>query len=199
LGQLIHEGPNKVLDVGCGEGRTGAALKAGGQAGEVVGVEKNAAVAKIAEGLLDGVICGDVEHVGLPFAPGYFDYIVLGDVLEHLVDPWAVVGRLARLLRTQGHMIASIPNVRHWRVMLPLIIQGEWTYSEEGVLDDTHLRFFTRKSMQGLFPGPALVVKQVVPELRFLPTSRACWVNRLTFHLFEDFLTVRYVVEVEKA
>ena len=198
LTHFVHEGPNRILDVGCGEGRAGAALKAAGRAAEVVGIEKNASVAAVAGANVDRVICTDVESFELPFGPAYFDYIIFADVLEHLVDPWTVVERLAGLLRAGGYMIASIPNVRHWRVVLALLLSGEWQYSPDGVLDDTHLRFFTRKSMRRLFPAPAFVVERVVPSLAFSSASRAGRVNRFTFRLFEDFLTVRYIMAIRK-
>lgn len=198
LTHFIREGPNRILDVGCGEGRTGAALKAAGRASEVVGIEKNASVAAVAGANVDRVICTDVESFELPFGPAYFDYIILADVLEHLVDPWTVVEKLAGLLHAGGYMIASIPNVRHWRVVLALLVSGDWRYDPDGVLDDTHLRFFTKKSMRKLFPAPALVVERVVPSFTFSPASRAWRANRLTFRLFEDFLTVRYIMAIRK-
>ena len=198
LAQLIEAGPNRVLDVGCGEGRTGAALKASGRAAEVVGVEKNSVIAAIAQSHIDRVICADIEGLELPFAPGRFDYIVLADVLEHLVNPWTVVERLAELLREGGHIIASVPNVRHWRVVLPLILRGRWRYGPDGVLDDTHLRFFTRKSIVELFASSDLVLKRIVPEFRFMPKSKSNRLNRFTCALFEDFLAMRYVVDVIK-
>ena len=198
LSQFIIEGPNRILDVGCGEGRAGAALKAAGRAREVVGIEKNVTVAETARGNIDQVICADIERLALPFDKASFDYVVFGDVLEHLVDPWDTVDRLTELLREGGHIIASIPNVRYWRVVLGLILKGKWQYGSDGVLDDTHLRFFTANSMQRLFRGPTLMVKQTVSSLRFETIGRACRVNHLTFRLFEDFLTVRYILEVQK-
>lgn len=195
---FVCEGPNRILDVGCGEGRTGAALKAAGRAGQVVGIERCAPIAEIARRHVDRVVCADLESLELPFATEYFDYIIFGDVLEHLVNPWGVVELLAGHLRQGGHMIASVPNVRHWRVVLPLILRGRWRYGPDGVLDDTHLRFFTRKSIVELFASSDLVLKRIVPEFRFMPKSKSNRLNRFTCALFEEFLAMRYVVDVVK-
>ncbi len=196
--QLVENGPHKVLDVGCGEGKTGAALKACGRAQEVIGIEKNPTVAAVAKNELDQVICCDVEMTGLPVPKGHFDYIVLGDILEHLVDPWAVVVRLARCLKQRGHVVASVPNVRYWRVVLPLVLTGEWKYRSQGVLDNTHLRFFTKKGIQRLFHGSGLVVQRMVPAFRLLPKSKTCRADRLTLGLFEGFLTMRYIIDASR-
>lgn len=195
---FIGDGPNRILDAGCGEGRMGAALKAAGKAGEVIGIERCEPIAEIAKRHVDRVICDDLENVEVPFAPGYFDYIIFGDVLEHLVNPWGVVESLARHLRQGGHIIASVPNVRHWRVVLPLVLRGRWQYGPDGLLDDTHLRFFTRKSIVQLFASNDLVMDRIVPEFRFLPKSKSNRFNRVTCALFEEFLAMRYIVDVIK-
>lgn len=198
LFSFVCEGPNRILDAGCGEGRMGAALKAAGKAGEVIGIERCEPIAEIARQHIDQVICADLESLELPFAAEYFDYIIFGDVLEHLVNPWGVVESLARHLRPGGRMIASIPNVRHWRVVFPLVLRGQWRYGPDGVLDDTHLRFFTRKTVVNLFASNALVLNRVLPEFRLMPRSKSNRLNRFTCSLFEDFLAMRYVVDVVK-
>jgi len=195
---FVCEGPNRILDAGCGEGRTGAALKAAGKAGEVVGIERCEPIAEIARRHVDRVICADLESLELPFGPGRFDYIIFGDVLEHLVNPWGVVESLARHLRQGGHMIASVPNVRYWRVVFPLVLRGQWKYGPDGVLDDTHLRFFTRKAIAELFASNDLVVDRILSEFRLMPKSKSNRFNRFTCALFEDFMAMRYVVDVIK-
>ncbi len=198
LFSFVCEGPNRILDAGCGEGRTGAALKAVGKASQVVGIERCAPIAEIARRHVDQVVCADLERLEFPFTAGYFDYVILGDVLEHLVNPWGVVETLARYLRQGGHMIASIPNVRHWRVVLPLVLRGRWRYGADGVLDDAHLRFFTRKTILELFASNDLVLNRILPEFRLMPESKSNRLNRFTCALLEDFLAMRYVVDVIK-
>ena len=158
---LIPHDARTVLDVGCGAGALGAALKRRG-ASQVVGVEANPQAAAVAMGILDRVHIGDIEVLDLPYGAGTFDCIVLADVLEHLRDPWGVLRRLAPLLRAHGRLIASLPNIRHWSVLRGLL-QGEWTYLPAGILDRGHLRFFTLRSGRALLESAGLAILEVHP------------------------------------
>lgn len=132
----------RVLELGCGVGNLGRALK-DRQTCCVFGVELNPAAAEQARQHLDQVFLGDIEQLELPIQPGSLDSVVCGDVLEHLADPLAVLSRLRSLLRPQGQLLISIPNVRHHSVLGGLL-DGNWTYEPAGLLDETHLHFFTR-------------------------------------------------------
>ncbi|MCI5116479.1 MAG: class I SAM-dependent methyltransferase [Candidatus Electrothrix sp. LOE1_4_5] len=140
---------NKILEVGCANGLTGHKLKKSGIASEVIGIEINPNAAKEASRYLDHVVCGDIETLSLEeslLAQESFDYIIYGDVLEHLRDPWTQLVRLKSLLKTNGHIIISLPNIRYWSVLAPLLFKGDWHYTDAGILDRTHLRFFTKKT-----------------------------------------------------
>ncbi len=154
--RLIPPSARTVLDVGCGAGALGAALKRQGVL-QVIGVEGDPDAAEAAGKVLDRVHLGDIEALDLPYDLGTFDCIVLADILEHLRDPWGVVKRLAPLLATEGRLVASLPNVRHWSVLRGLL-DGEWTYLPAGILDRGHLRFFTLKSGRALFEAAGLQV-----------------------------------------
>ena len=117
---------------------------------EVVGLEIHAEVAEEAEKHLSRVVVGDLEAMELPFEDGYFDAMLLGDVLEHLTNPWAALRKLVRCLHPDGMIVASIPNIRNLGVIGKLL-EGSWSYEEWGILDKTHLRFFALKDMQALF------------------------------------------------
>jgi len=194
----MPNGPHRVLDVGCGMGQTGRALKDEGKAVEVVGLEKEADVAATAAAKLDRVLVVDVEKADLPLDDGYFDYIIMGDILEHLYDPWKTVSRLAQWLRQGGYMLASLPNVRYWRVLGDLVLRGQWRYRIEGVLDRTHIRFFTKRTMKGLFSSERFTVTRVMPGFQFYPASKSRFANRLTLGVFEEFLTRQYLIEAQK-
>jgi len=146
---LVPESARRVLDVGCGAGRLGEALKARQEA-EVVGIEMNEEAAAVARQRLDHVLVGDVEELTLNFEPGSFDAIVCGDILEHLREPERLLRQARKWLASEGCLIASIPNVRHHSVVCSLL-QGNWTYESAGLLDRTHLRFFTRREIEKLF------------------------------------------------
>ena len=118
-----------VLEVGCGSGATGAYLKHLGIARSVTGVEKEADPAREAAAQIDRVLCDDIETISFDNFNETFDVILLADVLEHLVDPWMTLTQLAGLLSNGGAIIASIPNVRYWRVIRDVVLKGDWHYS----------------------------------------------------------------------
>lgn len=164
--RFIGSSSQHVLDVGCGAGSMGLRLKELIPDIEVVGIELDHVAAENAKSVLAKVIIGDVEELSLPdegYGDGYFDCIVYGDILEHLKDPWAVLQRHRRCLSENGMIIASIPNVRNLRVIADLVMEGTWTYASKGILDATHLRFFTLKTAQNMVEHAGYRVVTVVP------------------------------------
>ncbi len=140
----------KVLDVGTATGYVAEVLS--GYGCQVTGIEVDPESARKAEGVCQKVVVGDVENLNLfgELEKESFDVIVFGDVLEHLKDPLHTLKRLKPFLSPEGYMVASIPNVAHGSVRLALL-QGKFQYQSLGLLDDTHLRFFTRESVEQLF------------------------------------------------
>jgi methionine biosynthesis protein MetW len=143
LRALVPTDARRVLDVGCGAGALGAALRE--ERGiEVDGLELSADVAARARERLDAVVEADLDRLDdLPFDRGSFDAMVFGDVLEHLRDPHRLLRTLRPWLADDGALVCSIPNVAHWSVVLPLLIQDRWPYADAGLLDRTHVHFFT--------------------------------------------------------
>ncbi len=148
--RYVPSGTKRLLDVGCGAGLTAHYAKQMLGVAEAVGVEYVATVAEHAAQHLDAVFVGDIEHMELPYPDGYFECILCADVLEHLRDPWEVLRRLRRLLSPDGVLIASIPNIRHLSVLAKIIFD-RFEYEPSGILDRTHLRFFTRHTIEQLF------------------------------------------------
>lgn len=155
-------GPRKarVLEVGCGTGYFGEALRAAGH--EVWGIELSRSAARIAASVLDHVFVGSVEEFleAPKFRGQTFDFITFGDVLEHLADPAAVLRACRRRLAPGGAVVASIPNVAHLAVRL-MLLEGRWEYSKLGILDETHLRFFTKASIADLFTATGFEIEAI--------------------------------------
>jgi 2-polyprenyl-3-methyl-5-hydroxy-6-metoxy-1,4-benzoquinol methylase len=154
---LVPATARRVLDVGCAEGILGRHLLERGVE-EVVGIEQVPEVAELAGKRLTRVLCGDVSTVELPAGIGTFDCIIFADVLEHLVNPTEVLRRFLPLLAPGGTIVASIPNVRH-HAILHMLAEGHWSYQDAGIMDRTHLRFFTLKEIQALFAGEGLAIQ----------------------------------------
>lgn len=193
-----------ILDVGCASGRLGAALKKR-QDCVVVGVEYEPEIANEARYLLDDVIVGDIEEKVGTLPSDYFDCIVLADVLEHLRSPEAVLQKLSRTLKDTGTIVASIPNVRHWSVLRPLL-EGDWNYEDAGILDRTHLRFFTRKSIQKLFADCGYTIREFMyttvgePSAFLQPISKILSLSGIDARtLAEEANHYQYIVTAEKA
>lgn len=148
--QFIPADAKTALDVGCSEGFFGMALK-DRQAIEVWGVEKEPAIGIRAASHLDRVLIGDVYEL-LPQLPlAYFDCIIFNDVLEHLVDPYSVLETIKKNLKPNGVVVCSIPNIRNFHALVNLVIRRQWRYTDHGVMDKTHLRFFTQESIREMF------------------------------------------------
>jgi GT2 family glycosyltransferase/Flp pilus assembly protein TadD len=123
----------------------------------VWGIEPVEHAARDARTKLDRVITSKAEDALAELPDGYFDVMVCADVLEHMQDPAAFLAQARNKLSLRGEVVASIPNVRHWSVLVDLL-EGRWDYQDAGILDRTHLRFFTRKSILELFGNAGLVV-----------------------------------------
>jgi 2-polyprenyl-3-methyl-5-hydroxy-6-metoxy-1,4-benzoquinol methylase len=140
---LLSTPLGRVLDVGCARGASAPLLRERG-ATDLVGIEIDELLAAEARRRYDEVVTASVE-AELPWPPASFDTILCYDVLEHLYDPWSVLRRLRAVLRPDGRLQASIPNARNFRVWLPLVLKGHFRYEPAGLLDVTHIRFFTRR------------------------------------------------------
>ncbi len=153
-GAVVHEHfldflppGGRVLDVGCGEGSWASDLRAKGFSA-LVGIERDLVSAEAARTRYDNVHCGSVEDATLADLGGKpFDLVIFGDVLEHLVDPWAALRQARGWVRDGGSAAISVPNLRHVRVLQQLVLHGEFAYEERGIMDRTHLRWFTRRSL----------------------------------------------------
>jgi 2-polyprenyl-3-methyl-5-hydroxy-6-metoxy-1,4-benzoquinol methylase len=149
-----------MLDVGCGLGGFGLSVKQRGPI-EITGIEMDADAASVAASRYDHVVTGSFPD-DLPQGSRY-DCIVFNDILEHLTDPWAALRSARGLLGQGGVVVASIPNMRYWPIFWPLLTRGEWRYTSDGVLDRTHLRFFTFGSAKDMFTSSGFEIERATP------------------------------------
>lgn len=159
----------KVLEVGCSSGALTERITAMGC--QVTGIEVRPEAAEKARRFVERVLVGDLATMPLPLPPSSFDAILLIDVLEHVVDPVEALRRLFPFLREGGRIVVAIPNVAHWSVRLRLLT-GRFDYEDTGILDRTHLRFYTRATARAMLEEAGLEIRETdcvpdVPILRF--------------------------------
>jgi 2-polyprenyl-3-methyl-5-hydroxy-6-metoxy-1,4-benzoquinol methylase len=147
---LIPKTAKKILDVGCGAGFFGEQLKYKLNA-EVWGIELNNEAATLAKEKINKVLIGDVFDLINKLPDFYFDCIVFNDILEHLTDPYSILLKTKNKLNKNGVIVCSIPNIRYFFTLKDLLLKKQWKYEDAGILDKTHLRFFTKNSITDMF------------------------------------------------
>jgi len=157
---LIPPDCRRVLDVGCGYGQLGKAIKERNNA-LIYGIEKEQSAEPHLEKIYDEFIIGDIENSNIAILGDGFDCIVFADVLEHLVDPWKTLEKYAQYLQADGKVIISVPNVRNIVLIFNLLFKGRWEYADSGLLDKGHLRFFTRKELQLMIEKCELTIETI--------------------------------------
>lgn len=196
--RLVDAQAGAVLDLGGGIGATSAALKAEGRASRVVLADL---VADNPHPLVDVAFSGDLEDPALLDQilgnEGPFDTILCVDVLEHLRDPWMVVARLTGALAPGGAIVTSLPNARNYQLVLPLVLRGRFDLADAGIMDRTHMRWFTRITAIEMMTGSGLRLEAV--EDKLLGGRRHVLINRATLGVFRRFLEAQYLMRVRKA
>ncbi len=154
---FLPEGIKTALDIGCSSGAFGAAIKEKCGA-EVWGIEPFESFGKFAIDRLDTVFIASVESTIEKLPDNYFDVIYCNDVLEHLLDPYTVLEQLKTKLTANGKVISSIPNIRYFRAFFKILFKGEWEYEDQGIMDRTHVRFFTKKSIVKMYANAGYTI-----------------------------------------
>ena len=189
----------QLLDLGGGIGGTAAAAREAGLV-ERVGVADLVANDENPTGL-DFRYQGNLEDLefirGIAAKEGKFNVILALDILEHLVDPWAVVETLHQSLVPGGYLVTSIPNIRNYRALGPLLLKNRFDYQDAGILDRTHLRFFVKSTAVALTASSGLEVKKVVPS----PSGggKIRLFRKATLGLLNSFTDRQYIVVAQNA
>lgn len=182
----------KILDVGCGRGNLGSYLQTK-YGSEVTGLEIIKDNFLVASTVLHEAQLGDIESMDMSVLGSRFDYVIFSDSLEHMLEPKAVLERVRDLMAENGYLLISMPNIRNFRVTVPLVFSDQWDYQDEGLLDRTHLRFFTCTSICKLIEQCGYKVEQVRFDLPL--SSKVGVLNVLTLGLFRRHLTSHYFIK----
>jgi len=157
--ELVPASATKILDLGCGTGELGKALKAR-QKCYVTGVELNKEASEIAAKHLDKIWTDNLNRFDPSFLNQKYNCLIFADILEHLISPWQVLKKFAQVLTDDGVVIASIPNIAHpW--IISQLQKGLFRYELAGLLDVTHLRFFTKTTIFQLFYKAGLKIVNI--------------------------------------
>jgi 2-polyprenyl-3-methyl-5-hydroxy-6-metoxy-1,4-benzoquinol methylase len=199
---MIPEDVRRLLDVGCGAGRFGRLVKQE-RGAEVWGVEPAIQASGEAANYLDHVINAEFgELLALPKRT--FDVVVFNDVLEHMPSPWTALEFAKQLLTETGVVVASIPSIRHFPTLWKLVVRKEWRYQEAGTLDRTHLRFFTRQTIEELFRDAGYRISLLCPIRPFhsIDGDDMLWryfkvLNLLTLGHISDMRFLQYAVRAQ--
>ena len=194
----------RLLDVGCARGHLSSALVS--HSWNVTGIEYDADDAAIAKASGIDVIVGSAED-SLNKLHEKFDVIVFADVLEHFVHPLDVLKQATSVLAPNGRIIISIPNVAHLTVRLQLLL-GSFTYTDRGILDRTHLHFYTKKTLKAMISNAGLAIthlgatpapiEEVLPKLRTVaPLRGVLEFNAWTARTWKSALAYQFIVDTK--
>jgi 2-polyprenyl-3-methyl-5-hydroxy-6-metoxy-1,4-benzoquinol methylase len=147
--RVIPNCPQRILEIGCGEGEF--SINFNEEFIEYWGVDSNKEAIEIAGSKLDKAFCGTFNDFENQLPDSYFDLIVCNDVIEHMTDAEDFVVKIKFKIKEGGFLVGSLPNVRHYSVLKNLLINGDWKYEDQGILDRTHFIFFTKKSLMRMF------------------------------------------------
>ncbi|MEY8356418.1 class I SAM-dependent methyltransferase [Lachnospiraceae bacterium 54-53] len=188
----------KVLEVGCACGATLLALKNRYPHSELHGIELDPGPCEIASFLFP-VTQGNIEET-LDYPEGFFDYIIFGDVLEHLYQPQKVLENMKRYLNQSGIILASIPNVMHISVVNDLL-NGYWTYQDSGILDRTHLRFFTKTEIIRMFLQAGYQIEEMRTTQIPISEENKKMIDQLRLMSKvqpEEFMVYQYLIKAQR-
>jgi len=184
----------KVLDVGCSVGILAKEMKNNGC--KVVGIELDEESANIAHDYCTELVRGDVESLELKSQyNNYFDFIVFADILEHLREPNVVLQRFAKYLTDDGYIIVSIPNVANWKIRFNMLL-GNFNYENHGILDESHLRFFTEKTAKKLIFDAGLEISKF--DLTVGDVERFASIYHFIGCLYPNFFAFQFLIIAKK-
>ena len=190
--KFVPDTVKKTIEFGCGDGNFSASIKQTYKT-ESWGVDMDPTAIENANQVLDKVLLGEAMKVLQDLPNNYFDCVVCNDFLEHIPNPGEFIMALRPFLKDSAVLVCSLPNVRHWKNLKELIFDKDWRYRDAGILDNTHLRFFTKKSMIRLMTDSGLTVEKMhgispARSLRFIIP------NILAFKVHDDMKYLQFAI-----
>lgn len=194
--KYLPSNAKKILEVGCGNGAFAEVIKKQNEA-EVWGIEMMANESAAAALVLDKAFTGTCEEHLNDLPNEYFEVIYFNDVLEHMVDPYQVLKDLKAKLAPNGIIVSSIPNMRYHSALTALLFKKDWKYTTHGIMDFTHLRFFTKKSIERMFieAGYSIDVCEGINRTRSI---KPMLINLLTFGTQMDTFYLQFATVARK-
>jgi 2-polyprenyl-3-methyl-5-hydroxy-6-metoxy-1,4-benzoquinol methylase len=191
----------KVLEIGAAYGETLYYLKEKGLAIEAIGIElfedKNN---KEKYKIIDRFIFGNINEIHLPEFEGYFDLILLPDVLEHIFDPKVTLKKVHKYLKNDGEIIVSMPNIRHFSAFINIFVKGDFKYEDSGIFDYTHVKFYCKKNIKELLETTNFKILKTESSIKnFKGKSFSKVINNITLGVFEEFFSTQYFFRSRKA
>ncbi|GHF25488.1 SAM-dependent methyltransferase [Kordiimonas sediminis] len=192
---LLPNKIEKILEIGCGAGGTLNVIRAKYSPQHIVGIDISETALKKAGSTLNEAYALDLNTQTLPDTLGSFDTILCLDVLEHLMDPWETLNILHQKLDDNGTIVLSLPNIRYIGIIFDLLLKGKWEYTDAGILDRTHLRFFTQDSLREMIENANFHIEILEPKISGRKRSL---LNKLSFNVFSNLLAKQYLVKAKK-
>ncbi len=202
---LIPSNPGRILDIGCASGKLGEDIIKATAPKEYIGIEIVPEIAEMAHTRLSKVLIGNAESILPKIDTGSFDWVIMADILEHTVDPWSLISEVSRIIKPHGMLLMSIPNVRNLGVLFDLACKGRWDYTPFGIMDQGHLRFFTRSTITELLTKSKFEIRSCQSN------SRNRWkrwrgktiARILSFIIakpsaYNEFITVQWIILAQK-
>lgn len=174
---LVPKTAKRILEIGCAAGGFRRNFSDGI---EYWGVEPVESAASQAQALKMRVLCGTYDAVANQIPDGYFDVVVCNDVIEHVIDTKAFLSSVGRKLVPEGRLVGSVPNIRFIGILKMLLVRRDWLYEDSGIMDRTHMRFFTPKSFRRVLQESGFEVER----LEGIGSRRMKWIKRILWPIF---------------
>jgi 2-polyprenyl-3-methyl-5-hydroxy-6-metoxy-1,4-benzoquinol methylase len=177
MADLLPANYQKVLDIGCAAGAFAQTLRPGT---EVWGIEPVPAMAKVAATKLHRVLQGTFDTVSQELPLAYFDLVTCNDVIEHMTDHEDFLSKIRVHMKPNAYLAGSLPNIRFYATLFELVFAGEWRYQDMGILDRTHQRFFTSRSIRRTLMAQGYIIEDMI-GINPVQWHKMSWTDRLRY------------------